>query len=84
MIMPVLNLSNDQVIELVKQLPPEGKQAVLEALIADRDSWWDEMLIHGERQLRLICAERGLDWDSMNEDEREVFVDELIHEDSKC
>ena len=82
--MPVLNLSNDQVIELVKQLPPEGKQAILEALIADRDSWWDGMLIHGEQQLRLICAERGLDWDSMSEIEREAFVDELMHEDNKC
>ncbi|MDQ1317092.1 MAG: hypothetical protein QG588_743 [Candidatus Poribacteria bacterium] len=82
--MPLLNLSNDQVIELVKQLPPEDKQAVLEALIADRDSWWDGMLMRGEQQLRIICAERGLDWDSMNEDEREAFVDDLMHEDSKC
>jgi hypothetical protein len=84
MIMPLLNLSNDQVIELVKQLPPEGKQAVLEVLIADRDSWWDEMLIHGEQQLRIICVERGLNWDNMSEEEREAFVDELVHEDSKC
>ena len=82
--MPMLNLSNDQVIELVKQLPPEGKKAILEALIADRDSWWDEMLIHGEQQLRIICVERGLNWDNMSEEEREAFVDELVHEDSKC
>lgn len=82
--MPLLNLSNDQVIELVKQLPPEDKQAVLEVLIADRDSWWDGMLMRGEQQLRIICAERGLNWDSMNEDEREAFVDDLMHEDSKC
>lgn len=84
MVMPVLNLSNDQVIELVKQLPPEDKQAILEVLIADRDSWWNEMIIRGEQQLRLICAERSLDWDGMSEIEREVFVDVLMHEDNKC
>ena len=37
------------------------------------------MLIHGEQQFRLICAERGLDWDNMSENEREAFVDKLIH-----
>jgi hypothetical protein len=28
-----------------------------------------------------LCAERGRDWDRMSEDEREAFVDDLIHED---
>ncbi|MDQ1329081.1 MAG: hypothetical protein QG641_2370 [Candidatus Poribacteria bacterium] len=43
------------------------------------NSWWDGMLMRSEQQLRIICAERGLEWDIMNEDEREAFVDVLIH-----
>jgi hypothetical protein len=31
-------------------------------------------------QLRRACAERGLDWDRLSEDERESFVDGLLHE----
>ena len=74
-------LTVEQVIELVKQLPPESKQMVLNVLSAERDTWWEETLTQGEQQMRCLCAERGLDWDSMSEEEREAFVDELLHED---
>jgi len=37
-------------------------------------------LVLGEAQLRSVCAKRGLDWDRMSEDERETFVDDLLHE----
>ena len=39
------------------------------------------MVIDGEQQMRRLSAERGLSWDEMTEDEREAFVDVLIHED---
>jgi len=78
--MVTLSLSNDQVIELVKQLPREGKQAVLDALSSEQDLWWDMILSQGEEQLRRLCAERGLNWDALNEEERETFIDDLLHE----
>jgi hypothetical protein len=34
----------------------------------------------GETQLRRACAERGLNWDGLSEDQREAFVDDLLHE----
>ena len=37
-----------------------------------------------ERELRRLCADRGLNWESMTEAEREHFVDDLIHEDREC
>ena len=73
-------LTVEQVIELVKQLQPEDKKAVLNALNAEQDVWWEETLVQGEQQMRRLCAERGLDWDEMIEEERETFVDELLHE----
>jgi hypothetical protein len=79
--MPTLKLTDEQVVELVEQLSPEGKQATLKALKAERSAWWEETLTQGEEQMRHLCAERGLDWDSMSEEEREAFVDDLLHED---
>ncbi|MBI1923559.1 hypothetical protein HYR99_04845 [Candidatus Poribacteria bacterium] len=79
--MTPLEVSVERVIELVKQLPPDGKQAVLNALSVEREAWWEEMLTEGEQQMRRLCLELGLDWNSMSEDEREGFVDELLHED---
>lgn len=36
---------------------------------------------YAETQLRKLCTSRGLDWDAMNEPDRERFVGNLIHED---
>jgi hypothetical protein len=40
----------------------------------------DERMTHAEQQLRQRARERGLNWDTMNEDERETFVNRLLHE----
>jgi hypothetical protein len=74
-------LTDEQVIDLVKQLPPESKQAVLSALGSESDLWRQITLGNGEDQLRRLCAEHGLDWDKMSEEERENFIDRPLHED---
>ena len=78
--MVTLKITDEQVIELVKQLPPESKQAVLNALGSEGELWWQITLAQGEERLRDLCAEHGLNWDAMSEDERESFVDNLLHE----
>jgi len=78
--MVTLTLTDEQVVELIKQLPPNSKQAVLNALIGERELWWDMMITQGEGKLRELASQRGLDWDKMPETEREGFVDILLHE----
>jgi hypothetical protein len=79
--MSVLELSDEQVLSLVRQLPAERKRAALLALAQDAQVRRDERLRFGEAQLRRLSAERGLDWDGLSEDEREDFVIRLLHED---
>jgi hypothetical protein len=78
--MNVSELSDDQVISLVRQLPAERKRTALLALAQDARLRREDRLRFGEEQLRKACAERGLDWNRMSEDEREVFVNDLLHE----
>ena len=78
--MVTLTLSDQQIVDLVKQLPPTSKQAVLDVLIAERELWWDMTLVYGEEKLRKLANQRGLDWGKMSEDERKGFVDDLLHE----
>ncbi len=82
--MPKLELTDEQVVELILQLPPERLKAVLQILNAKRDEWWARIVAEGEQQMRRLCAERGLDWDLMTEEERKAFIDDLIHEDRAC
>ena len=79
--MATLRLTDEQVIELFKQLPLERKQEVLFTLAKESQLRRDNNMIYAEDQLRRLCAEQGLNWDSMSEDDREIFIDDLIHED---
>ena len=78
--MVTLTLSDQQIVDLVKQLPPVSKQTVLDALITERELWWDMTLSKGEEKLQKLANQQGLDWNKMSENDRENFVDDLLHE----
>ena len=82
--MPTLELSDAQVVELLKQMPPDRQRAALLALAAGAAQRREERMQYAEGQLRRVTAERGLEWDRMSEDQREEFIDELLHEDRVC
>ena len=82
--MPMLELSDQQVVDLVKQLPPQRKRTALLALAEETTARRNERMQLVESQIRQSCAERGRDWDAMSADEREDFLDDLIHEDRPC
>lgn len=78
--MSVLELTDEQVLSLVRQLPAESKKAALLALAEEAGRRRGERMAYAEEQLRQRARECGLNWDSMNEDERESFVNRLLHE----
>ena len=82
--MPTLELTDQQVVELVKQLPQERQATLVRSLLAKQWPQWDELQRYGEERIRVVAAQRGRDWDRMSEDERESFIDELVHEDPDC
>jgi hypothetical protein len=80
MAMSVLELNDEQVISLVRQLPAARKRTALLALAQDAQARREERMRLGETHLRLARVERGLNWDRLSEDERDAFVDDLLHE----
>ena len=81
---PILELSEKQAVELNKQLPPEKQRAAPLALAEGAAGQREERMRLAEVQLRCLASERGRDWDKMSEDDREAFVDALLHEDRQC
>ncbi|MDB9398030.1 hypothetical protein [Microcystis aeruginosa] len=78
--MPNLTLSNEQVIELVKQLPEAQQQELFRFLVQRQWGNMEAITDYGSQQAKIVAAERGYDWDTMTEDEREEFIDEIVHE----
>ena len=78
--MPVLTLTNEQAIELVKQLPGEQQAEIFKFLLVQHWEQWQLLSQYGSDKVRLAAQERGYDWDKMTEDEQEAFIDEIVHE----
>ncbi|GBF81696.1 hypothetical protein [Aphanothece sacrum] len=78
--MPNLSLTDQQVIELVKQLPFENKYSLLLELAQEASKKRQERMDYAQQQLKQLCQEKGLNWEEMIEEEKESFVDDLVHE----
>ena len=78
--MPTMALTNDQVFDLVRQLPPLPKRAALFSLAQEAAPQRLNHMAYAEMQLRKTAVLHGLDWDALSEDEREQFIDDLLHE----
>jgi hypothetical protein len=76
--MSVLDLNDEQVISIVRQLPAARKRTALPALAQDAQGGREERMRFGEAQLRRTSAECGLDGDHVFEDERGAFVGDLL------
>jgi len=79
--MPTLTLTNEQVIELIKQLPPDQQEKLVQDLIRQQWPTWTDLSRHGQTGARAAAGQHGLDWDSSTADAREAFIDDLVHQD---
>lgn len=79
--MPILTFSNEQVVELVKQLPTEQQVEVFRFLLLQQWGKWESLSRYGVDKARQVAQERGFDWDAMTEEEHEALIDEVVHED---
>ena len=78
--MPVLNISNEQVIEMVKQLPISQQTEIFQFLLLQNWEEWESLSNYAIPKIRLVAQERGYNWDTMTETERETLIDEIVHE----
>ena len=75
-----ITLTNEQVMDLVDQLPPRQKNELFAQLARREWPAWARITGEGEAQARRLAAERGLDWDALSDEERIALVDDLLHE----
>lgn len=82
--MATLELSDEQVLDLVKQLPRGRQDELLRSLLSGEWSTWRQLSVEGQAGVRNAATARGLNWDAITDQERQDFVDEVVHEDRAC
>lgn len=80
--MVAVQLEENQVFDLVRQLAPEKQAELLRTLLTSAWPGWVAGASYGEQRARAAAKKRGRDWDRMSEAERETFVDDVLHEDN--
>ena len=78
--MATLTLRDDQVLDLVRQLPDERRAWLFQRLIQDEWPAWTELSAYSTDRIRAAATARGLDWERLTESERENLVDTILHE----
>lgn len=79
-----IELTTEQVIAFLRQMPSEEKLTVLKVLAKEARAGRAERMKYAESRVRELCAERGLDWEAMDDEERLYFINDLVHEDREC
>jgi hypothetical protein len=74
------NLSVDQIVEAVNQLSAADRQKLIDRLFF-RSAKLDRIHKIARPKFLAMCRERGVDFEALNEEEREKFIDDLLHED---
>lgn len=78
--MVALTDTEKKVLDLIGSLPPERRRLVLYELAKDSQAAWRRNSEFAENQLRKLAESRGLRWDEMNDEQRQDFVCDLMHE----
>ena len=78
--MPNLTVSNEQAIKLVKQLPKAQQQEIFRFIKQRQKRNTEAITDYGSQQAKIVAAERGYDWDTMTEEEKEECIDEIVDE----
>ena len=79
-----VKLTTEQIIDFIQQLPGEEKLTVVLALAKESLPRRAERMKYLESKVREVCTERGLDWDAMTDEERQDFINDVVHEDREC
>lgn len=77
--MPLLKVDLEQLQELIEQLSPQERLEILLKLAQPAQARMEAHRAYAKQQLRELVARQGLDWDTLQEAEREAFVDDFLH-----
>lgn len=75
-----LQVNETQIFDLVEQLPAAQQTALFQRLLLHQWPTWVSLSTAAQPGIRRAAAERGYDWDTMTEEEREIMVDDIVHE----
>jgi len=77
--MPKIDIPEEQIIQSLDDLSPKARRDALRRLLP-KAGYLERALERNRPRVEAVARDRGLDWDSLSEEQREKLVDEILHE----
>ena len=77
--MPKIDVAEEQILDSLAELSPKSRREAFRRLLPNAE-YIERAIERNSPRIRRIAKERGLEWDALKEDERQQFVDQLLHE----
>jgi hypothetical protein len=77
--MPKLNLVEEEIVQSLDQLSPRGRREALKRLLPTA-AYLERAVERNRLRIEALARQRGLDWNTLTEDQKEQLVDDLLHQ----
>ena len=77
--MPQIDVTEQQLLDALDRLSPKGRREAVRRLVAGA-SVLDRTIDTLQPRIVDLAKQRGLDWATLSDEEREHLVDEILHE----
>ena len=77
--MPNVDIAEHQILDSLDQLSPKARREAIRRLLPSA-AWLERAVERHHPRVEVLARQRGRDWSGMNDEEREQFIDELLHE----
>ncbi len=77
--MPQIDVSEQQILDALDRLSAKGRREAVRRLIAGA-SVLDRTIDTLQPRIAEVARQRGLDWATLSDEERERLVDDILHE----
>jgi len=79
LVVPQIDVSEQQILDALDRLSPEGRREAVRRLVAGA-STLDRIIDTLQPRIAEVARQRGLNWATLSDEERERLVDDILHE----
>jgi hypothetical protein len=77
--MPKIDIPENEIVDALDQLSPAARRQALRRLLPTA-GYLERAVERNQARIMKIAQGRGLDWNTLSEQQREDLVDEILHE----
>lgn len=77
--MPKIDIPEKELVQALDQLSPQAREEALRRLLPT-GSYLERALERNRPRIEALSRQRGLDWKTLTEEQRERLIDEILHE----